>query len=457
MNIKNQAEKTEQQGTKISRRAFINSAVAAATFTIVPRYVMGGKAFAAPSDKLNIACIGIGGRGGANLNGVRGENIVALCDVDMRRVGKAFEDYPKAKRYTDFRRMLDEMDNQIDAVVVSTPDHTHAVACMEAIRRGKHLYCEKPLAHSIYEIRELMKAARKHKVITQLGNQGHSFDHIRVFCEWIWDGAIGNVREVHAACGSNHCRIDQLSKCTEKHEIPSELDWDLWLGPAQYRLYNPMCLPGRWRSWMPFGSGTIGDWVCHVVDPVFWALDLGAPKTIQAQAKGYDPKKHADTFPAGTIVNYEFPESGRRGPVKLIWFDGVEKLPRPEELEEGQKMPGTGAIVIGDKGKIMYGSHGARGASIIPETKMKAYEQPAKTLPRVKGHHEDWLDAVKNNMQAGSNFDYGGPLTEIAQLGIIATKMLGRKLQWDGRNMRFTNCDEANQFINPPYREGWTL
>jgi predicted dehydrogenase len=457
VNIKNQAKKTKRQGTKISRRDFMNRAVAAATFTIVPHYVLGGKAFPAPSDKLNIACIGIGGRGGANLKGVGGENIVALCDVDMQQAGKAFEDYPNAKRYTDFCRMLDEMDNQIDAVVVSTPDHTHAVACMEAIRRGKHLYCEKPLAHSIYEVRELMKTARKHKVITQLGNQGHSFDHIRMFCEWIWDGAIGNVREVHATCGSNHCRIDQLSKRTEKHEIPSGLDWDLWLGPAQYRPYNPMYLPGRWRSWMPFGSGTIGDWVCHVVDPVFWALDLGAPKTIQAQAKGYDPKKHADTFPAGTIVNYEFPASGGRGPVKMVWFDGVEKPPRPEELEEERKVPGTGAIVIGDKGKIMYGSHGAGGARIIPETKMKAYEQPAKTLPRVKGHHEDWLDAVKNNTQASSNFDYGGPLTEIALLGIIATKMLGRKLRWDGINMRFTNCDEANQFINPPYREGWTL
>lgn len=218
-----------------------------------------------------------------------------------------------------------------------------------------------------------------------------------------------------------------------------------------------MYLPGSWRGWMTFGCGTIGDWVCHVVDPVFWALDLGAPSTIQAQAREYDPQKHAETFPAGTIINYEFPARGNRGPVKLVWYDGVEKPSRPDELEEGRKVPGIGAFVIGDKGKIMYGSHGAGGARIIPETKMRAYEQPAKTLPRVKGHHEDWLNAVKNNTQAGSNFNYGGPLTEIAQLGIIATKMLGRKLNWDSRNMRFTNCDEANQFINPPYREGWTL
>jgi len=353
--------------------------------------------------------------------------------------------------------MLDEMDNQIDAVTVSTPDHTHAVACMDAIRRGKHVYCEKPLAHSIYEIRQLMKAAQKHKVVTQLGNQGHSDQHIRMFCEWIWDGAIGEVYEVHAGCTADHCKIDQLSKRSEKHDIPSELDWDLWLGPARYRAYNPMYLPGRWRGWMPFGSGTIGDWICHVVDPVFWALDLGAPNTIQAQAENYDPKDHADTFPHGSVITFEFPAKGKRGPVKLLWHSGKKEIPRPAELEEGRNLSKTGAIVIGDKGKIMYGSHGAGGVRIIPETKMKEYKQPPQTLPRVRGHHNDWLQAIKNNKQAGSNFDYGGPLTELARLGIIAMRMLGRKLEWDSENMRFTNCDEANLYINPPYREGWTL
>jgi len=444
-------------GKKTSRRQFLREATTAvAAFTIVPRHVLG-KGVTPPSDKLNIACIGISGQGGGNLGAVSGENIVALCDVDMRRAGKAFENYPRAKKYQDFRKMLDEMDNQIDAVVVSTPDHIHAVAAMAAIKRGKHVYCEKPLAHSIYEIRALAKAAREHKVVTQLGNQGHSFDHIRVFCEWIRDGAIGKVHEIHACCGAVHCRIDQLSRLKEKHEVPPELDWDLWLGPAQYRPYHPMYLPGSWRAWMPFGSGTIGDWVCHVVDPVFWALDLGSPKTIQAQAKGYDPKEHADTFPAGTIVEYEFPARGSRGPVKLVWYDGVEKPPRPSDLEPDRKPPTTGAVVYGDKGTITYGSHGAGGVRIIPEAKMKAYKQPSQTLPRVKGHHQDWLEAIKNKKQAGSNFDYGGPLTEIAQLGIIATKMLGQKLEWDGENMRFTNCDEANQFIASPYRQGWTL
>jgi predicted dehydrogenase len=447
----------QTKSKRLNRREFLHKAAGSvAAFTIVPRHVLGaGKT--APSDKLNIACIGVGGRGGASVGACSGENIVALCDVDMRRASGQFKKFPRAKNYHDFRKMLDEMDNQIDAVTVATPDHTHAVACMDAIRRRKHVYCEKPLAHSIYEIRELMKAARKHKVVTQLGNQGHSFDHIRLFCEWIWDGAIGDVYEVHAGCTADHCKIDQLSKRSEKHDIPPELDWDLWLGPAKYRTYNPMYLPGSWRGWMPFGSGTIGDWVCHVVDPVFWALDLGAPKTIQAQAEGYDPKVHADTFPHGSVITFEFPAKGKRGPVKLLWHSGRKVIPRPVELEEGRKLSKTGAIVIGDKGKIMYGSHGAGGVRIIPESKMKAYKQPPQTLPRVRGHHNDWLQAIKNNKQAGSNYDYGGPLTELAQLGIIAMKMLGRKLEWDGQNMRFTNCDEANQCINPPYREGWTL
>lgn len=441
-----------------SRRDFLRGTVStAAAFTIVPSFVLGGRAGAAPSDKLNIAHIGVGGRGNANLNGTRSENFIALCDVDKRRAGKAVEQYPKARLYQDYRKMLDDVDSKIDAVTVSTPDHTHAVACMDAIRRGKHVYCEKPLAHSIYEIRELVKAARKHRVVTQLGNQGHSANTIRMLCEWIWDGAIGNITEVHAACGANHCKINQLSKRDEVHDVPRELDWDLWLGPAKYRRYNPMYHPGSWRGWMPFGSGTIGDWVCHVVDPVFWALDLGAPTSIQAEADNYDPKKHADTFPAGSVITFHFPAKGKRGPVKLLWHSGIKQIPRPADLETGRKVPRTGAIIIGDKGKIMHGSHGAGGVRIFPETKMKAYKLPEQTIPRVRGHHDDWLRAIKMGGQPGSNFDYGGPLTELARLGIIAMQLLGHKLEWDGPNMRFTNCDEANTLINPPSRQGWAL
>ncbi|MHC4433445.1 MAG: Gfo/Idh/MocA family protein [Planctomycetota bacterium] len=417
---------------RTSRREFLYGVAAAtAAFTVVPRHVLGGRGRTGPSDKLNIAIIGVGGRGGASVGGCRSENIVALCDVDTSRMAKAAKEHPRARTYQDYRKMLDQMDSRLDAVAVCTPDHTHAGPAMDAIRRGKHVFCEKPLAHSIYEIRALMKAAQEHKVVTQLGNQGHSSNTIRMFCEWIWDGAIGDVTEIHAACGANHCRISQLSKRDEVHEVPRELDWDLWLGPAKYRRYNPMYHPGSWRGWMPFGSGTIGDWVCHVVDPSFWALDLGAPTTVQAEADDYDPKRHADTFPIGSKITFQFPAKGKRGPVTLFWYSANRRIPRPADLESGRDVPRTGAIVIGTKGKIMHGSHGAGGVRIIPETKMREYKTPSETIPRVRGHHQDWLNAIKTGGKAGSNFDYGGPLTELARLGIIAIQRPGEKLEWD--------------------------
>jgi predicted dehydrogenase len=443
---------------KTSRRGFLGRSVTAfATFSIVPGYVLGLRGQTPPSGKLNVACIGVGGRGGATLGGVSRENVVALCDVDENRSASAAEKHPAAKRYRDFRVMFDELAKTIDAVVVATPDHTHAVAAMAAIKRGKHVYCEKPLAHSIGEVRALLQAAREHKVITQLGNQGHSFDSIRAFCEMIWDGAIGNVHTIHAVAQAKHCKIDQLPLLAERPPVPPALDWDLWLGPAQFRPYHPVYLPGKWRAWSPFGSGAIGDWVCHVVDPVFWALDLGAPRSVLAEAKDYDPKKHGDTFPAGSKVTYEFAAKGARGPVKLVWFDGDETPPRPEELEPDKKLPGTGAIVMGDKGTIIYGSHGAGGVRLIPEAKAKAYTPPPQKLPRVKDHMVDWLDAIRAGKPAGSNFDYGGPLTEVALLGIIATKLLGQKLEWDGARMRFTNSSEANRHLRPAFRKGWSL
>ncbi len=414
----------------------------------------------APSDKLNIAGIGAGGRGRRDIDGVSSENIVALCDVDDKRAAGAYKKYPDAKRFHDFRKMLDKMHKEIDAVTVGTPDHTHAVICMAAIRRGKHVYCEKPLAHSLGEVRLLRQAARSHKVITQVGNQGHSSDRIRTFVEWIRHGAVGNVKEIHAACGAFknvYCQIRKLPELKEKHEVPKELNWDLWLGPAQQRPYHPAYVPWNWRGWTPFGTGAIGDWVCHVLDPSFWALDLGSPRTIQAEVEGYDPKKHADVYPPGTKITFEFPAKGDRGPVTLYWYDGNKKIPRPAQLQEKRKVPATGAIVIGDKAAITHGSHGAGGARIIPESKMREYRLPEETIPRIKGHHKDWLDAVREGRQAGSPFDYGGPLTEIALLGMIAIRMTPQKLVWDTGKMQFTNCSEANQHVSPPYRQGWTL
>ncbi|MGB2821240.1 MAG: Gfo/Idh/MocA family oxidoreductase, partial [Phycisphaerae bacterium] len=448
-------------GRRFSRRSFVGGLGAgAAAFTIVPRHVLGGPGAKAPSDKINIAGIGVGGQGGGDIRAVGSENIVALCDVDDRRAGGTYKQFPNAKRYRDFRKMLDGMDKQIDAVVVGTPDHTHAVACLAALSRHKHVFCEKPLAHSIGEVRRVRKAARDAKVVTQLGNQGHSSGRIRSLCEWVWDGAIGKVAEVHAACdafGGKYSAVGELDRLKEKHEVPKELDWDLWLGPAHKRPYNPMYVPTWWRAWLPFGTGRIGDWICHVVDPAFWALDLGAPSTIQAEVTGYDPKKHALVYPPGVKVTYEFAAKGKRGAVALYWYDGTWKMPHPKHLEEKRKVPGTGAVLVGEKGAIMHGSHGAGGARIIPDEAMRDYTQPKETIPRVKGHHWDFLDAIRNGRPAGSHFDYGGPLTELALLGVIAIKFPGLKLQWDAEKTQFPNCPEANQYIDPPYRDGWTL
>ena len=308
----------------------------------------------------------------------------------------------------------------------------------------------------------MREAAKKYKVITQLGNQGHSSDSIRLFCEWIWDGAIGNVTEVHAGCDAFpdvYCQIrnvEQVAK--ERPEVPKELDWDLWQGPVAVRPYHGAYVPWNWRGWMPYGSGTLGDWVCHVVDPVFWALDLDMPTTIQAKAEGYELPKHAETFPAGAEITFEFPAKGKRGPVKLVWYEGKLRIPRPAELEAGRGNVGTGAVVIGDKGKIIYGSHGAGGVRLIPEEKMKAYKRPEPTLPRVRmSHQKEWLQAIREGRPAGSPFEYGGRLTEIGLLGVIALRLPGQKLQYDEKAMRFTNHEEANRWLNPPSRAGWSL
>jgi predicted dehydrogenase len=449
--------RTQRSG--LTRRAFLRAAgVTTAGFMVAPRHAIAGSGEPAPSEKLNIAGIGVGGMGAADLDVLgRDNNIVALCDVDSQHAAKTFEKYPKAKQFRDFRKMFDAMANDIDAVLVATPDHFHAVAAMAAIKHGKHVYCEKPLAHSVAEVRQLMKAAQQHKVVTQLGNQGHSFNSIRDFCEWIWDGAIGNVHTIHAGCRAINSGLDQLPHLSEHYDVPATLDWDQWLGPAQARPYNPAYLPAKWRGWTSFGNGTVGDWACHVVDPVFWALDLGAPSTIQAQVKDYDPKTQGAAFPKGEIITYQFPAKAKRGPVTLHWYSGTERIPRPPELEADEKDVDTGAVVVGDKGTIVYGSHGAGQVRLIPEAKMQAYKRPPQTIPRVKEHHWDWVQAIKTGRKAGSDFSYGGPLTEVALLGVIAIKLPGTKLEWDAEKMQFAGCAEGNQLLDPPYRKGWAL
>lgn len=440
------------------RRSFLKTGATAAAALVVPRRVIAASGETPPSERLNIAAIGVGGRGADNIAGVAGDNnIVALCDVDARQAAQTFKKFPQARQFLDFRRLFDAMDKEIDAVIVATPDHTHAVAAMAALRHRKHLYCEKPLAHSVHEVRTLMRTAAEQKVVTQLGNQGHSFDSIRSFCEWIWAGAIGKVHTIHAGCEAVNSGLDQLPLLREHPPVPETLDWDSWLGPAQERPYHPAYCPGSWRGWVPFGNGTVGDWTCHVVDPVFWALDLGAPATIEAQVKDYDPRTQGAAFPKGEKITYTFPARGERGPVTLHWYSGTERIPRPKELDADEKDVRTGAVVMGDKGTIIYGSHGADRVRLIPAARMDSFERPAKTLTRVKNHYWDWIQAIRNGTRAGSDFSYGGPLTEVAMLGVIAIKFPGIKLEWDGAAGRITNSAEANAWVNPPYRQGWTL
>jgi predicted dehydrogenase len=446
-------------GGSFTRRTFLGQAGAAtAALALGPGRLPAQSA----NDKLNIAFIGIGGRGASNLGGLAsGNNVVGLCDIDDKRTAEAVTKYPNAKRFRDFRKMFEELGKSIDVVSISTPDHTHAVAAMEGIRRGLHVYCEKPLAHSVHEVRALMKAAREKGVVTQLGNQGHSSDSIRKCVEWVRDGAIGAVKEVHASCNAVHFRGKDLPLLEQRPPVPEGLDWDLWLGPAAERPYNPVYLPGKWRGWKPFGNGTIGDWICHVVDPSFWALDLGAPTSVEAVSLGdYDLVKHAETFPSAATIRYEFPEKAGRRAVTLTWYSGhdAEKKPRPEGMAEGKDVPATGAVILGEKGAIVHGSHGAGGVTIVPDARMKEYKQPAPSIPRVKDHYADFVQAIKEKRKAGSDFAlYGGPLTELAMIGIIAMKFPGKKLGWDGAAGRFTDSEDANRHLETPYRKGWSL
>ena len=452
------------QPLTFTRRQFLRSTAAGVLTYIAPSAVPGAPMLSA-NDKVNVAGIGVGSQGGGDTDAVakEGANIVALCDVDSKYAAKTFARYPNAKQFVDYRDMFDKMGKEIDGVVIGTPDHTHAIIAMEAMRRGKHVYCEKPLAHNIHEVRALMAAAHKHKVITQLGNQGHSSGTIRQLCEWVWAGAIGNVHTVHAGCDAFknvYCQIPNLDKVDKHYDVPAGLDYDLWVGPVSFVPYTPLWVPWNWRGWLHFGTGTIGDWFCHVIDPSFWALDLGAPQTVMAEPGDYDLAKHGLTYPPATKITFEFPAKNGRGPVKLIWHDGNNTVPRPESFSKDDKIPGTGAILMGDQGMIVHGSHGAGGCYLTPEKLMDAHSgknAPPQKIKRVKGHHWDWLDAIRNNRPAGSNFDYGGPLTQVALLGAIAIRFPSQTLKWDEKKLRFTNNNEANSFINPPYRKGWKL
>ena len=417
---------------------------------------------ASPNNKLNIAAIGVGGMGSGNIEKCSEENIVALCDVDLKRGGKTFGAHPKAKRFRDFRVMLDKMEKEIDAVIIATPDHTHAVATMEAIRRGKHVYTQKPLTHTIWEARQLTEASKRYGVATQMGNQGHSSNGARQTVEWIRAGVIGEVREVH--CWSDRplrgTRFEKrlywpqgvANRPEKKEVVPDTLDWDLWLGPAPYRDYSSAYVPFDWRGWWDFGTGALGDMGCHIIDHPYWALKLGYPTSVEASSTHI----HSETAPLASLVTYHFPARGELPPVRMVWYDGGIKPPRPEELEPHEEWPVDGVLYVGDRGKIMHKSHGGK-PTLLPMSRMNDFQRPDETLPRIKGSHEqNWIDACKGGAPACSNFNYSGPLTEVVLLGNLAIRTEGHLL-WDGPNMRVTNNEAANQFVRREYRQGWRL
>jgi predicted dehydrogenase len=446
-------------GQHISRRDLLSTTAATAAFSIVPRHVLGGAQHTPPSEKLNIAGIGVGGMGRSNLSQLESENIVALCDVDHAYAAGTFKKYPQTKVYTDYREMLDK-DKSIDAVMIATPDHTHAVISMEAMRRGKHVYCQKPLTHDIYEARMLAQAARETGVTTQMGIQGHSDEGCRLICEWIADGAIGEIRAVDAWCSLSYYPFGHASwsskwsrRPKDTPPVPATLDWDLWLGPAPQRHYHPAYHPRVWRCWWDFGCGMMGDRGAHTLDPVVWALKLGHPTSIEATSLDLNP----DTHPIASVVTYEFPAREGLPPVKLTWYEGV-RAPRPPELEDGRRMGHAegGALFKGTQGKLVGGVYG-EAPRLIPESRMKEYKLPPKTIPRVAGSHEqDWVRACKAGKQAGANFEYSGLLTEICLLGNVA-KRVDARIEWDGPNMKVANLPDANKYIQTPYREGWRL
>ena len=437
----------------------MGAAATAAAFTVVPRHVLGGAGRTAPSEKLNIAGIGVGGRGSGDLRALESENIVALCDVDWRHAAGTFRRYPSARKYKDFREMLDKEDKNIDAVMVATPDHMHFMASMWAIKRGKHVYCEKPLTHSVYEARTLAEAARKAGVATQMGNQGQAGEAPRLLRETIWDGAIGQVRDVHVWTdrplnGINKWYWPQgVDRPTDRPEVPETLDWDLWLGPAPYRPYHPAYLPFKWRGWWDFGTGALGDIGCHSLDPVFRALKLGHPTSVEACCT----LVNNETYPVASRVTYEFPQRGDMAPVRVHWYDGGMKPPRPRELEDGRTWDTNGALYVGDEGMIL-------GNRLIPESRQREYGKPPQKVERSPGHHKEWILACKGGKPAGSNFpDHAGLLAQVVLLGnlclrpLIKEKMTKVKLHWDGDAMKVTNLPEANQYLRREYREGWTV
>lgn len=468
-----------------SRRKFIrNTAIAGSGFFIVPRHVLG-RGFIAPSDKLRIAGIGAGGKGQSDLaefSKSPNVTIVALCDVDDRQAVESRKRFPNAPYYKDFREMLKKEKNNIDAVSISTPDHTHAVATIAAMQLGKHVYTQKPLTHDIYEARMLTEAAKKYKVVTQMGNQGGSGDGVRKAKEIFEAGLIGDVHTAQA--WTNRPVWPQgVPTPTGQYEIPKELDWDLWLGTAKKIDYNPAYLPFNWRGWWAYGTGALGDMACHIMDPIYRILPILYPDSVECSmatiwTKMWDDSQNPDACPPSSIIHLNYPRTDGKGNLKVSWHDGGLLPQRPDELlpEESFGNWDGGVMFIGTKGKLLMDCYGAN-PRLLPTKLMKESTLPAETIKRVpEGHYVQWVNACiagYGNGKTSSPFEYAGPFTESILIGNLAIrsflaknpngkgwndKWLGRKkLLWDAKNIKITNFDEANQFVKREYRDGWSL
>jgi predicted dehydrogenase len=440
---------------RMTRRTFVGNVAAGAAFTIVPRHVLG-RGFVAPSDKLNIACIGCGGKGRSDIDGVAGENIYALCDVDWNMALDAFQHFPKAKRFKDYRDMLDKEGKNIDAVTVSVPDHSHAAAGVAAMKLGKHAFVQKPLARTIGEVRALAQAAKAHKVATQMGNQGHARDGTRMIRELVEAGAIGTVRELRF--WTNRPWWPQgIERPLEEYFVPETLDWNLWLGPAPERPYHPAYAPFKWRGWWDFGTGTLGDMACHIMDASFWSLDLGYPSRVEPESAPL----FKETAPAGSRITFTFPAKGNRGEIRAVWSDNSLYPARPAGVAPDADWPpdsGGGQLWIGSSGMLVAGTYGDDPTLLDPAKQADVVAHPVpQKYPRSKGVYDEWIAACKGGPPANSAFDtYSGAFTETVMLGCLAVRM-GRTLEINPATGQITNVQVPAEYIQPTYRTGWSL
>lgn len=443
----------------LSRRKFLQTssiAAAAAASGLAFPFVSARNVLGA-NQRLNIAGIGVGGKGAVDVGYCAGENIVALCDVDGAQAGETFKRFAYARRYRDFREMLEKEAQTIDAVTISTPDHTHAHAALQAIQAGKHIYLQKPLTHSVWEARVLTRAAREKGVVTQMGNQGHAHPGSRRLVELIRSGVLGEVQDVHVWTDRPIWPQGMESPPKETPPVPRTLDWDLWLGPAPMRPYHPAYLPFKWRGWWDFGCGALGDMGCHNLDLAFWSLNLRDPEWVDASATDHS----IEAAPNASTITYQFPANADRAAVRLIWYDGGRK---PDaSLAGASELPGNGCIIIGTK-DTLYVPHYWGAGSFKSGATMQDYHSVPVTLPRLPGaeqdndraHHLEWIAACKGEGKTLSNFDYAGPMTEAVLLGNVALRV-GRRISWNSGELRVTNTPDAAPFVRREYRKGWDL